>query len=73
MNVVLYSCCVVQKGERRREGGRGWPGKVFRSPAAPPKEKERKKQADRKVPDRAGVVKGERLQKKKTIWKCFKN
>jgi hypothetical protein len=35
--------------------------KVPRSPAAPHKEKKRKKQADRKVPDRPGVVKGERL------------
>jgi hypothetical protein len=42
--------------------------KVPRSPAAPPKEKEgrrRKKQlADRKVPDRPGVVKGEGYKKK---------
>jgi hypothetical protein len=34
-----HSCCVVQKGERRREGGRGWPGKVPRSPAAHKEEK----------------------------------
>jgi hypothetical protein len=47
----------TQKGERRREGGRRWPGKVPRSSAAPTKE------ADRKVPDRLGVVKGERLKK----------
>jgi hypothetical protein len=39
MGVVLCAYCVVQKGERRGEGGRGWPGKVPRSPAAPPKEK----------------------------------
>jgi hypothetical protein len=39
MDVVLYSCCVVQK---RRKEKRGWPGKVPRSPAGPPKEKERK-------------------------------
>jgi hypothetical protein len=26
----LYSCCVVQKEERRREGGRGWPEKVHK-------------------------------------------
>jgi hypothetical protein len=45
MDVVLYSCCVVQKGERRREGGRGWPGTVPRSPAAHKEKKERKKQA----------------------------
>jgi hypothetical protein len=50
-------CCVRfvssrKKGELRRgEGGRGWPGKVPRSPAAPPKEKG-KKLVDRKVPDR---------------------
>jgi hypothetical protein len=30
---VLYSCCVVQKGERRREGGVGGRGKY---PGAPP-------------------------------------
>jgi hypothetical protein len=34
-------CCVVQKGKRRREGGRGWPGKVPRSPAAHKGKKER--------------------------------
>jgi hypothetical protein len=38
---------VQKKGERRRKGGRGWPGKVPRSPAAPHEEK-REKQADRK-------------------------
>jgi hypothetical protein len=53
-------CCP----ERRREGGRGWPGKVPRSPAAH-EEKREEKQADRKVPDRPVVVKGERLLKKK--------
>jgi hypothetical protein len=36
--VLLYSCCVVQKKEKR-EGGRGSPGKVPRSPAAPHKGK----------------------------------
>jgi hypothetical protein len=41
MDVVLCAYCVVQKGERRGEGGRGWPGKVPRSPAAPSKEKKR--------------------------------
>jgi hypothetical protein len=46
-------CCL----ERRREGGRGWQGKVPRSPAAH-KEKRGEKQADRKVPDRPVVVKG---------------
>jgi hypothetical protein len=35
------------------------------------KGKERKKQADRKVPDRPGVVKGERLQKKTAHRWCF--
>jgi hypothetical protein len=46
---------------------RGWPGKVPRSPAAPLRKKEgrRKKQlADRKVPDRPGMVKGEGYKKK---------
>jgi hypothetical protein len=45
MDVVLCAFRVVQKkkGELRRgEGGRGWPGKVPRSPAAPPKEKREK-------------------------------
>jgi hypothetical protein len=50
--VVVFVLCRPEKGERRREGGRGWPGKVPRSPAAPHKEKG-EKQADRKkVPDR---------------------
>jgi hypothetical protein len=56
--MASHGCCVVcvscrpEKGELRRgEGGRGWPGKVPRSPAAPPKEKG-KKLVDRKVPDR---------------------
>jgi hypothetical protein len=50
--LCCISCCVVQKGKRRREGGREWPGKVPQSPAAHKGKKERKKQADRKVPDR---------------------
>jgi hypothetical protein len=57
MDVVLYSCCVVQKGEERvAVGGRG------KYPGAPPhiRKKREEKQADRKVPDRP-VVKGERL------------
>jgi hypothetical protein len=41
MDVVLCAFRVVQKKrrveERRGEGGRGWPGKVPRSPAAPPR------------------------------------
>jgi hypothetical protein len=32
--LCCISCCVVQKGKRRREGGRGWPGKVPWNPAA---------------------------------------
>jgi hypothetical protein len=32
--------------------GRGWPGTVPRSPAAPPKKEKGKKLVDRKVPDR---------------------
>jgi hypothetical protein len=71
MDVVLCAYCVVQKGERRGEGGRWWSGKVPRSPAAPSKEKKRgegKKQlADRKVPERPRVVKGEGY---KTNKKC---
>jgi hypothetical protein len=47
--VVCVSC--RPEKERRGEGRRGWPGKVPRSPAAPPKEKG-KKLVDRKVPDR---------------------
>jgi hypothetical protein len=54
-----------EKGEERvGVGGRG------KYPGAQPhhiRKKDRKKQADRKVPDRPGVVKGERLQKKKTV------
>jgi hypothetical protein len=49
-----------EKEEERVGGRRKYPG-------APPhniRKKERKKQADRKVPDRPGVVKGKRLQKK---------
>jgi hypothetical protein len=60
MDVVLCSYCVVQKEEMRGE-----------YPGAPPhhlRKKEgrrRKKQlADRKVPDRPGVVKGESYKKK---------
>jgi hypothetical protein len=41
--LCCISCCVVQKGKRRRVGGRGWPGKVPRSPAAHKGKKERKK------------------------------
>jgi hypothetical protein len=54
MDVVLCAFRVVQKkGELRRgEGGRGWPGKVPRGPAAPPKKEKGKKLVDRKVPDR---------------------
>jgi hypothetical protein len=50
ITMCCISCCVVQKEKRRREGGCGWPGKVPRSPAAHKKEK--RKKADRKVPDR---------------------
>jgi hypothetical protein len=50
--------------ESRRRGRIFFQGRNLRSPAAPHKEKERKKQADRKTPDGPGVVKGERLQKK---------
>jgi hypothetical protein len=59
---VLCLCC--EKGvERVGVGGRG------KYPGAPPhiRKKERKKQADRKVPDRPVVVKGERLWKKKLV------
>jgi hypothetical protein len=52
--LCCISYCVAQKGKRRREGVRGWPGKVPWSPAAHKGKKERKKkQADRKVPDRS--------------------
>jgi hypothetical protein len=49
--VVVFVLCRPEK-EKRGEGGRGWPGKVPRSPAAPPKRKKGKKLVDRKVPDR---------------------
>jgi hypothetical protein len=60
-------------GSNLTEGGGFFPRKEpppghGKYPGTPPhhlKGKERKKQADRKVPDRPGVVKGERLQKKK--------
>jgi hypothetical protein len=42
------SCCDVQKGKRRREGWRGWPGKVPRSPAAH-KGKKREEKTSRPV------------------------
>ncbi|KAH0810729.1 hypothetical protein GEV33_012062 [Tenebrio molitor] len=51
---VLYSCCVAQKGKRRRESGRGWSGKVSRSPAAHKEKKKRGKNkptARTKLPD----------------------
>jgi hypothetical protein len=64
-------CCirvVLSRKEKEEErvgvGGRGkYPG----APAAHKEKKERKKQADRKVPDRPVVVKGERLWKKKLV------
>jgi hypothetical protein len=67
-------------GSNLTEGGGFFPrkepppgrGKYPGAPPHPLKGKERKKQADRKVPDRPGVVKGERLQKKKTAHRwCF--
>jgi hypothetical protein len=61
----LYSCCGVQKKEEGEEKvGVGSRGKY---PGAPPYHigKKRRKKADRKVPDRPVVVKGERLFKKK--------
>jgi hypothetical protein len=64
MDVV---CCirVVWFRKEKRGGGVGGRGKY---PGAPPHhlgKKERKKQAERKVPDRPVVVKGERLYLKK--------
>jgi hypothetical protein len=70
MDVVLCAYCVVQKGERRGEERVGV-GDREKYPGAPPlhlrkKERKRKKQlADRKVPERPGVVKGEGYIKKK--------
>jgi hypothetical protein len=62
----LYSCCGVQKKEEGEERvGVGSRGKY---PGALPHhigKKRKKKKADRKVPDRPLVVKGERLLKKK--------
>jgi hypothetical protein len=63
--LCLYSCCGVQKKEEGEERvGVGSRGKY---PGAPPHHigKKEKKKADRKVPDRPVVVKGERLYKKK--------
>jgi hypothetical protein len=59
--LCLYSCCGVQKKEEGEERvGVGSRGKY---PGAPPHHigKKEKKKADRKVPDRPVVVKGERL------------
>jgi hypothetical protein len=49
-----------KRRKKKRGWAYGWPGKVPRNPAAPHRKKEKKK-ADRKVPDRPVVVKGERL------------
>jgi hypothetical protein len=67
MDVVLCAFRVVQKkGELRRgEGGRGWPGKVPRSPAAPPKEKEKK------LVDRKAIKKTKKKKKKLTARPCL--
>jgi hypothetical protein len=54
--VVVFVLCRSEKGERRREGGRGWPRKVPRSPATPHKEKG-EKQADRKKVPRGKAIK----------------
>jgi hypothetical protein len=56
--VVVFVLCRPEKGERRREGGRGWPGKIPRSPAAAHKEKEKNKPQRYLI---GQVVKGERL------------
>jgi hypothetical protein len=45
--LCCISCCVVQNGKRRREGGRGWPGKVPRSPAARKRKKTREEKTSR--------------------------
>jgi hypothetical protein len=70
--VVVFVLCRPEKGERRREGGHGWLGKVPRSPAAPHKENG-EKQADRKkVPDRPSGERGKAiLKKKKLIGKIY--
>jgi hypothetical protein len=38
-NPIAKVCNKIKERERRGEGGRGWPRKLLRSPAAPPKEK----------------------------------
>jgi hypothetical protein len=71
MDVVLYSCCVVQK---RRKEKRGWPGKVPRSPAGPPKEKERKNKPTARYLIGQEWRKGKGYKKKKkTIFKTREN
>jgi hypothetical protein len=71
MGLPWMLCCIhivlSRKGERRREGGRGWSGKVLRSPAAH-KEKKRGKNkptARYLIVVVIVVVKGERLLQKK--------
>jgi hypothetical protein len=67
MLCVVFVLCRPEKRERRREGGRGWLGKVLRSPAAPHKEKG-EKQADRKkVLDRPSGERGKAILKKKKL------
>jgi uncharacterized protein YbbK (DUF523 family) len=56
MFVLYFMLCCPE-----REGGRGWPGKV---PRTPPHIKKGKERADRKIPDRPdSTVKRERLKK----------
>jgi hypothetical protein len=43
MFVFVFVLWRPEKGGRRREGGRGWPGKVPRSPAAPHRKKREEK------------------------------
>jgi hypothetical protein len=43
---VVFVLC---RPERRGEGGRGWPGKVPRTPAAPPKEKKRGEKEEKTI------------------------
>jgi hypothetical protein len=56
--LCCISCCVIQKGKRRRDGGRGWPGKVHKE-----KKRGKNKPTARYLIDQYGE-KGKAIKKK---------